>query len=435
MMDRSRDYQTIEDQQVAAGYITPPPTPAPPWELIWTVLTEPRHNGLGEGPVTEGWLVRPEIAAGAAELQQYALPYKETGIFNALAEQGKKAAALSDKYLVLDSERNATKRKQANLRIDLRRPNIFKNIAETCRQATHALIDPYTLMLSEFSSVESAAKAGEPSKAGAYAYASRSNLEAGRVQLVQWNLHNAQSAFKKAIRSEYHNAEVWWHLGLVLLLRRRTKGAVKAFGQASSCAPGNSRMRLGLGLAHFHQRNYVAAAEAFGYEKGLDNQGCGARSFLACALRMQGKWAEARQELTQLAESPISAWQEMAGQCRRCIERAQENASSKVVRRSRGKLALQLGLAVSATGALVFSKLETIERLIKNYRQVDVGLLVVVALMASWLAIWLVRLVRNGKPGELFGDGFEDLPCWQTRTWLRPPKLDVFGQHLEMERR
>jgi len=384
-------------------------SPSPPEVAageFWTLLTETRQSGLGEGPVTEGWAPREKDAeeerggrAGAAEKPQAAPP-----------------------------------RKFSEVRFDLRYPDYFKRAAEARKKAQNALVDPYTDLICEFGEINPNQPPWELSRASSYAYAASANLQLGRLALVNWHLRAAEAAFQRGVKADSHDPDIWWHLGVVRLFRRKHQGAIGALKTACDYRPGDLRSRIAFGLAHYHNQDYAAAEEYFGYEKGPEGRGIGARSFLICCLRMQGKWERASMEIQSLAQSSIPAWKEMAAQCARCVARGEGKAAPEKPRRH----LLRAAKSAAIIGLLffwIFHNWEDLRKLAEQLRRVDLKAAVwpAVGLLLA-VAAHLKRLLKQRSPQESFGDGVEDLPCWQTRTWMRPPRLDLFGQHAEISR-
>jgi len=393
-----------------------PPPPEPEWEQVRTVLTEPRQMGLGEGLVTEVWMPPQEEPGPGESVEE--------------SEKEKRERAQQKKTGV-----PGLTRKFPALRYDGRHEGYFREVAEARRKARNALIDPYTDLACEFADVSAEAARWERLKRRAYAYAASANLQVGRLEITNWSLRAGEAAFLRAVKADAHDPEAWWHLGIVRLLRRRNKEAVEALRTACDYRPGDGRSRIALGLAHYHNCDYAAAEECFRYERGAEGRGVGARSFLICALRMQGKWEQARREIQALAQHPLAGWREMAGQCVRCVERGEGVRKPEKRRRpllTAGKAAAVVGAVV----AWVLYNLEEIRRLAEHFKKIDPKAFV---LPAAWLVLalgqHLKRALKEKTSKELFGDGEEDLPCWQTRSWMRPHRLDIFGHPMEIPRR
>jgi len=413
---------------------TSPVPPEPDWEQVWTLLTEQRQLGLGEDLATEAWLPRPKEGAPAApEAPRYpAAGRTMTGDIKKFVKHQieQEKARREGREEALPGPRRAI------VRYDTRHANYFQLMGEARKKCKNALIDPYTDIFSEFSTVGSVKTEWERPKTRSYAYAAEANLKIGRQQIVNSALRAAESSFRRALRADAHDAEAWWHYGIVKLLRRKNKAAVEALETACNYRPGDSLNRITLGIAHYHNRDYASAEDCFRYERSPEGRGVGARSFYICALRMQGKWDAARMEIQALAQHPLPAWKEMAAQCARCVDRGEGLVVEKKPVNKYWTLAKIAG-AVAFPAYLIFANLDEIARAaesIKKFRW-ESTIVPVVFLLLALASHFRSALKPKELPKSPFGDGQEDLPCWQTRAWMRPHRLDVFGQPMEIPRR
>ncbi|NIM06992.1 MAG: tetratricopeptide repeat protein [Armatimonadetes bacterium] len=419
-----------EESPASGGFLqlfAPQPQPEPEWERVWTLLTEPRQTGLGEGLITEGWMPRETEEDEKIEDLQ---PKSGSDIWRTREEIEKQAKEREEELL-----ESRPVRKEADIRIDLRHEDYFRRMAEARQKAQNALIDPYTDLLSEFGKVDLHPAAWERSKANSYAFAAGANLELGRLAVARWHPRAAESAFRKAVKADAHDPDAWWHLGIARLLRRKNRAAIHALENAYDYRPGDARSRIALGLAYYHNQEYGAAEEYFRYEKGPEGRGASARSFLICSLRMQGKWEQARMEIQALSQNPLSSWKEMAAQCARCVDRGEGVAPEKKSKRpliTAAKIIAILAIAFS----WIFYNLEEFRQLAEHFRRIDLKAVIMpIVLLVLAFTQHLKRIFKSKEPKELYGDGAEDLPCWQTRTWMRAPRLDIFGQHADISRR
>jgi tetratricopeptide (TPR) repeat protein len=426
----SRDYysENTDDSGIASvltleQLLLPPPPAmeAVNWPEVWSLLSEPRQLGLGEGLATEVWLEKDFHAenqpAHPVEGESPARLHWEA------AQQKLRTWTAGGSQEVYPS-----------LRFDSRRPDLFSLVRQACRQARQALIDPYTELLCEIGEVDPHFLEGERNRAGRYAFSSGANLKLGQGQLAEGNFRGAEAAFRRALKADRHDPESWWHLGLVGLFRRKSRSAQKAFQQALDHRPNEIRSQLGLGLAYYHDRRYAKAEECFSRAKGPDRRGTGARSFLACCYRLQRKFPQALGEIHHLETCEIPAWREMGKQCRRCVARGEGAAQDKSWRwwAALGPIAFIL----LGAGEEIYRKLEALPG--KHWHWFEKGLSLAFVLM-------LLALARREIVGSLkqklqereggFGEGKESLPCWQTRAWMRPHKLDLFGHALPIARK
>jgi Flp pilus assembly protein TadD len=438
------------DQPALEDFFAPPPSPEPEWGRVFSLLSEPRQIGLGEGLATEAWL-SPDDKLSAPALPDAPAPaqsdpYRWSGLKpGLLARLAKTVAAQQMRAETMarafgQEGMQIINRDKPTIRYDARNYNYLNQMAAARMRATNALVDPYTDMIATFKMEESVTSvvqeiAWERQRIHSYTNAAYANQQLGKLSISHWHLRGAESAFERAIRADAHDAESWWALGIVKLLRRKNKQAVKALRNACDYRPGDARSRIALGIAQYHSQDYAGAEETLNYEKGSDGIRVGARSFLACACRMQGKWDTARMEIHALAQNSVPAWKEMAAQCARCIDRGEEGTPAAKPRSSFKKQAKYLAGAGFALFA-IWGEFE------KATEQIRHGNIILIALSVFILLVMVIGLFGELKPNMKenitkgpFGDGREDLPCWQTRSWMRPHKLDLFGQPMDIPRK
>lgn len=450
--------QSEQDQPKLEDFFSPPPPPEPDWEHVRTILTEPRQIGLGEGLATEVWTPEkppapPEPEASDDVENPYVLrrTFREQ-LHTVLEEQRRTLHGLYHSEAVEraqtrirkqaerwlgepGAESTLMKRRMPDARYDARHRNYVRMVSEAHAKAKNALIDPYTDLIAEFAGNEQIEEAWERPQARSYAFASGANMQLGKLHVRSWSLRSAESAFINALKADAHDPEAWWYLGVVKLFRRKERDAVRALRTACDYRPCDTRCRIALGVAQYHRRNYAAAEDCFRYDKSSEGRGVGARSFLICSARMQGRWDMARMEIAALSQSPIPAWKDMADQCARCVDRGEALEGKRT---SEGPQILSVVGILALIVAFVYwilSHKDMILSLVshpENARVEDFivpGVLVALALvLQSW------RASRRRQTIDLYGDGKEDLPCWQTRSWMRPHRLDVFGQPMEIPR-
>jgi len=400
-----------------------PPLEAVAWEEVWSVLTEPRQLGLGEGLATEMWLAKDF----EAENPRSPSPQSE-------ASGKARLAAAKDKLQTWAT--GESEEIFPALRLDGRRLDHFPQVREVCQKSAQALIDPYTELVGEFKQIDPRGLSWERNQSNRYAFASGANLTLGQWWLIEGNLRGAEAAFQRALQADAHDPEAWWHLGITRLFRRKSTAAQKAFQRALDHRPKEPRGEIGLGLAYYHERRYAKAEECFDRAKGPDRRGLGARSFLACCYRLQRKFSQARSEIHHLETSEIPAWRAMGEQCRRCVARGEQ-----IIQKPPGKfwLSLLVPLLAGVWWVTDIVRDELSDRPVRGRDSwFDWADIITPILLALIYVIYKTRKDIKQKFQEqegVFGDGKESLPCWQTRAWMRPHKLDFFGHSLPIARK
>ena len=370
------------------------------WEQVETILTESRQSGLGEILVTGVW--------GASETTGEET--EESRLRERLRRLGFLRATPAFTY-------------------GAHQEDYFERVAEAQQKASKALVDPYTQLLAPLHEAQASSSdfAWLRSQAASYAHAANANLRLGLIYLARGQPRLALKAFSRSVRADPHEPEAWRWLGLSFLLSRQNGKAVSAFGQALDLRPGDSRLRLPLALAHYHNHAYSQAEEGFRRELAPGARGLGARSFLACCLRMQQKWPGARREAAALAAGPGRGWPRMSAQCLECVERGE----AAVVRPRRRPSQMWKHLLGAAAVGLYLAYGPLTETL--RHRRPWLVLPIAMAVLAVVAA--LHRLRRGENEANLLGRGEPGLPCWQWTAWLRPQKLDLFGAEPRRPRR
>ncbi len=188
--------------------------------------------------------------------------------------------------------------------------------------------------------------------------------------------------------------------------------------QALDHAAGDFRAETALGLARYHLRDYPAAEEHFQRQAGSSGPRIAVRSMLACSLRMQEKWDDARVELGFLRQSPTGDWPRVALQCLDCVERGEQKRAGPLRARRRTKQILKS--LVAAAGGVIWLGYAKAENLFREQAPWAVLPFFLVALL-------MVRGLRGLSGGELpgeFGNAEQGLPCWQATTWMRPKRSE-----------
>jgi tetratricopeptide (TPR) repeat protein len=407
---------------------TPPPTPLEQvqWEEIWSVLTEPRQLGLGEGLATEVWR-EEDFRSETARPKSLTSPSGKSPARLQLGAAERKLRTWAS---------GETKEIFPALRIDGRRLDHFIQVKEIRQKSHRALIDPYTELICEFREADRQSLAWERGKTGAYAFSSGANRKIGQLQLAEWNLRGAEASFRRALKADAHDPDLWWHLGIVKLLRRKSRAAQKAFQQALDHRASELRSQLGLGLAYYHERQYAKAEDCFARAKGPDRRGVGARSFLACCYRLQKKFPQALSEIHHLESSEIPAWREMAKQCRRCVVRGEEQTGQKRTWRFWTALAGSVGFIILAVADRIYETLRDLPARQGDWQEWGMSLAFLLLILGFARKEIMHSLKQKFQEQEgAFGEGKESLPCWQTRAWMRPHKLDIFGHSLPIPRK
>jgi tetratricopeptide (TPR) repeat protein len=421
--EETRESEALPDLTLEELYTPPrPPLEAIQWEEVWSVLTEPRQLGLGEGLATEMWL--------AKDFETETPPPPAQG-----AGSGKTRLEAA-KHKLQTWATGETEDLLPALRFDGRRLDHFPQVREVSQKSRQALIDPYTELICEFKEVDPRSLSWERGRTGSYAFSSGANLTLGQWRLTEWNLRGAEAAFRSALKADSHDPEAWWHLGMAQLFRRKNRAAQKAFRQALDHRPNEARSQLGLGMAYYHERDYAKAEECFARIKGPDRRGTGARALLACCYRLQRKFPQALNEIHHLETSETPGWRAMGEQCRRCVARGKEKSGQKKTWKFWLTLIGSLALVLWWIGSEIYQ--EIANRPSGDRDWLDWGLALLIVLL--WLGVGRSKIIEIFKQKYqeqegVFGEGKESLPCWQTRAWMRPHKLDFFGKALPIPRK
>jgi tetratricopeptide (TPR) repeat protein len=408
--DKPEETQAPEEQ---ASETAPSPEPedlfgeaAPPpvvdLSKARSMLTELVPAGMGEVLVTDVW-ARPEPKKVEQTEGEPQLPDRQRAW--ELRQELRDLGLLKEKPLVS---------------YDARVEQYWGQTRKACDQATGVLLDPYTELVMSFADVNpDGVNMGELRRnAREYGREADALLALGRAYLAIGKLKGARQVFQAAAKAEPQYPNVWWHLGVTDLFTRANAKAAKVLTEAVDQSPGDFRAEMSLGLARYHLRDYPGAEDCFRRLAGNDATRASTRSMLACSLRMQHKWHEARVELGFLRQSRVGDWPAVADQCLDCIERGEMKKEGPLRRRRRIIQVLKTAATIAGGGIwAVYAKAEDLFRQQAPYATIPLFL----------AALMLVRSLRgiSGKelPGE-YGNLEQGLPCWQTTTWMKPRRSE-----------
>jgi len=364
-----------------------------------SLLTELRPAGFGEILVTEAWLP-PAPPEDGEQKEEQVDPHARWERRQELRELG----LLRERPLVS---------------FDARIEQYWQQVSEARGEAAGAIVDPYTDLASVFADVDPELIPEYRSQAREYGRAAEALWELGRAYVVIGRAKSARGVMQAAAKADARHPTLWRDLGIAHLFSRANREAAQAFEKALDAFPGDHRSELALAVARYHLRDFAAAEQHFRRLASSQAMGATARSMLACSLRLQQRWEDARAELGLLAGSISEEWQAMARQCRDCVDRGQEKKEGALRRRRRGRQMLKSLAAVGASAiwiAYVFAS----DLLQKEGRWAVLPLLLLVMLLARAL-----RGISGGElPGE-FGNSEQGLPCWQATTWVRPRRGEL----------
>jgi tetratricopeptide (TPR) repeat protein len=305
-------------------------------------------------------------------------------------------------------------RERPLLGYDARTEQYWGQVREACRQAQRAIVDPYTEFAAAFAEADIEGMGAHRAQAREYGQGADSLLELGRAYVAIGRLKSARGVFEAAARADSLHPGVWWHLGAAHLFARANALAVSAFERAVDLAPGDWRTELGLAVAHYHARNYGAAEDYFRREVGSAGLRATARSLLACSLRMQEKWDDARIELGFLREAQPGDWAALAEQCLDCVERGEQKRAGPLRARRRAHNMWKSLAAAGAGGVwLAYALAQDLFREKLQWATIPLFL----------LGLLFARSLKGISGRELsgeFGNAEQGLPCWQVTSWMRP---------------
>lgn len=396
---------TLEPEEEASEEVSfeePQEPEKPDLSQARSFLTDLRPSGFGELLVTEAWLPPPPKPLAKEESppdrQQVWRQRQEWRELNLLRERPAQS-------------------------FDARTEEYWGQVKAALALAPEAIVDPYTHFVASFADADHARLSDYRREAREYGREGEALLQLGRAQLTIGRLKSARATLQAAAKAEPLLPGVWWHLGVAHLFARANAQAAGAFARALDQAPGDLRAEAALGVAQYHQGDYAAAEECFRRTAGPSGLRATCRSLLACSLRMQGKWDEARVELAFLRHSGSERWASVAEQCFDCVARGEEQGLSPAPRRRAQRLARQLVTAGGPAAFLTYLFLENFgHKLIEQDERW--WLAVPVAVGAALLGKWLNRFTRRAQARE-FGNLEQGLPCWQATTWIQPDRSEL----------
>jgi len=386
-----------------------PPKPEAILPQARSLLTEPHPSHFGEVLVTDVWTSPPPGAAVPAAPAPRA---GETPPLPATDRQKQWRARQEMRQLGLLRERSA-------LSYDARSEHYCAEVQRAQQAAARAIIDPYTHLVAQYAEAEPDRIPEWRAEAREYGHDARAMVALGRAYVAIGRIKSAQGAFAASTRADPYGPEGWRYLGIAHLLARANDKAAKELEWAAELAPGDPRAEMGAALARYHLRDFAAAEGWLSRLAGSGGGRAAARSMLACAKRMQGKWDEARVELRLLRQDRSGDWATLADQCEDCVTRGEERLSGEHLKRQR---AVQMWKSLAATGAggvwVVYSLAKD---LFREELRWALGPLFVLALVAGRA---LKGLSAREPPGE-FGNAQQGLPCWQATTWVNPRRSEL----------
>jgi len=364
---------------------------------VRALLTGPHPAGFGEVLVTDAWLPPPPREEG-----------EEEGPVDRQHEWG---ARQELRQLGLLRERPL-------LTYDGRTELYWGQVREAVAEAEHAIVDPYTEFVAGFADADIDGISVHRRDAREYGRAGEALLEVGRAYLAIGRIKSAQGVLAAAAKADPLHPKIWWNLGISRLFARANGAAARALRRALDQAPGDFLTELALGVAHYHAKDYAAAEDSFRRLAGSGGLRATARSMLACSMRMQEKWDDARVELSFLRDAQPGDWAALAAQCLDCVERGEHKRAGPLRARRRAKRMWQ-SLATAAAGGVWIAYAVSQDLFREQSRWA--------ALPLFLLAVILARTLRGISGGELpgeFGNAEQGLPCWQETPWMRHRKSE-----------
>jgi len=384
------------EQEEGAAFEAPE-AEAPDLTQARSLLTEPRPAGFGEVLVTEAWLA-PE-------------PPEETEEDEAPDRQQEWETRQELRQLNLLRERPL-------LSYDARYEQYWGQVRDAQQEATSAIFDPYTAFVASFADADVDGIAEHRGEARQYGREADALLEVGRAYVAIGRLKSARAVLQKAAKADPLHPKVWRHLGVSHLFARANRAAVGALERAVDQVPGDFSSELALAVARYHTKDYGGAEEHFRRLAGESGLRATARSMLACSMRMQGKWEDARVELSFLRDAQPGDWAALSEQCLDCVKRGEQKRSGPLRARRRARQ-MWKSLAAAAAGGVWLAYALAQDLFEKEAQWATIPLFV--------LALVIVRGLRGISGGELpgeFGNAQQGLPCWQTTRWLSPRKSE-----------
>ncbi len=376
--------------------------PPPPEHYLGqarSLLTELRPSGFGELLVTEAWLAPTP---------------SETADERPTEEERQRAWSRRQELRQL-----GLLRERPVLSYDARTEDYWGHVAAALEAAPQAITDPYTHFAAAFAEADPSQLPDFQRDLREYGREAEAWVGIGKAFVVIGRMKAALAAFRAAAKAEPFYPQAWLNLGLCQIFARANAKAVASLTRAAEQSPGDLTAELGLAVAHYHAKDYARAEERFRRIAGTTGVRAAARSFLACSLRLQGKWDEARSELHLLQNSGHPGWMALAQQCRDCVQRGEERRAGPKADRRRLLSILATAGSVAGGGAWVWYSL--LHDYFKYQPQLVAGPLLVLFMI---LARAVRGISRQESAGE-FGNAEQGLPCWQATTWVRPRKPEL----------
>jgi tetratricopeptide (TPR) repeat protein len=409
---RPEDYRTPEGAPPEGEALESEEPQEPDVSQARSLLTGPHPAGFGEVLVTDVWLppAPPEKAA----------PREET----ASREEGKDEAPVEpqDPQRAWESRQELRQlgllRERPVVSYDGRTELYWGQVREAQQKAENALVDPYTEFVSAFADADIDGIAVHRKDAREYGRAGEALLEVGRAYVAIGRSKSAQGVLRAAAKADPLHPRVWLYLGLANLFARAHGPAAKALRRSLDQVPGDFLTGLALGVAHYHGKNYAAAEEALRRLAGASGLRAAARSMLACSMRMQENWDDARVELSFLRDAQPEGWNAVAAQCLDCVERGEQKRSGAMRKRRRaGRMWQSLAAAAAGGVWIAYSLSQDLFR--EKSQWATLPLLLVAVLIMRGL-----RGISGRELPDEFGNAEQGLPCWQATPWMKHRKSE-----------
>ena len=421
---RPEDYRTPEETPPEGELLEAEEPPEPDVSLARSLLTGPHPAGFGEVLVTDVWLPpapREKVAPREkAARHEKAAPREEA----ASREKAKDEAPVEpqDTQRAWESRQELRQlgllRERPAVSYDGRTELYWGQVHEAQEKAKNAIVDPYTEFVSAFADADIDGIAVHRKDAREYGRGGEALLEVGRAYVAIGRSKSAQGVLRAAAKADPLHPKIWLYLGLANLFARAHGPAAKALRRSLDQTPGDFLAGLALGVAHYHGKNYAAAEEGLRRLAGASGLRAAARSMLACSMRMQENWDDARVELNFLRDAQPGDWKAVAAQCLDCVERGEQKRSGAMRKRRRAGRMWQSLAAAAAGGVWIAYSLS--QDLFREKSQWA-------ALPLLLVAVLIMRGLRGISGRELpdeFGDAEQGLPCWQATPWMKHRKSE-----------
>ncbi|MBN1460539.1 MAG: hypothetical protein JXA57_13480 [Armatimonadetes bacterium] len=402
--DAEESFRFEEEDEVA------PAGPGPKQARL--LLTQPWPAGFGEALVTEFWSP-PSSAEEDADSEKEAprWPPQEE-----IKKQGQNSQQSWEERQEL--RELGLLRERPFLTFDARYETYWSQVDDAREEASDAIVCPYTDLVSQFADAHTDHMAEHRVAAREYGRAGEELLELGRAYVAIWRHKGARAVLEAAAKAEPRDPRIWYNLGVLCLFTRANMRARQTLVKAVDGVPGDLRPELALGCTCYHLRDYNAAERHFRRLAGGEGIRATARSLLACSLRMQEKWDDARVELNFLKDAHPGDWAAVARQCMDCVARG-EGKREGTLRLRRRASRMWKALAAVGAGGIWAAYAAGRDLFEKETEWAAIPLFV--------LALLVARLLRgiSGRelPGE-FGNAEQGIPCWQATTWMKPRRSE-----------